>query len=165
MEVLENFGVQPVLLLAQVVNFVILLFVLKKFAYKPLMKILDERKHKIETSMKQAEEIQEQLEKTKTSQMEIISKAERESTKIIEEVKEASKKLQEETLVETNKKVEEVLSKNRETLKLEREKMVGEVKADMANLVAETTKKVLNRTLTSTDNEDLVKESLEDLKA
>ena len=165
MEVLENFGVQPVLLLAQIVNFVILLFLLKKFAYKPIMKVLDERKHKIETSVKQAQEIQKQLEETKASQKKIIAGAEEESTKIIEETKEAAKKLQEETLAETSKKVEEVLSKNKEALSLEREKMVSEVKESMANLVAETTKRVLNKTLTNTDNEDLVKKSLKDLES
>ncbi len=165
MEVLENFGVQPVLLLAQLVNFVILLFLLKKFAYKPIMKVLDERKHKIETSVKQAQEIQKQLEETKASQKNIIAGAEEESTKIIEETKEAAKKLQEETLAETSKKVEEVLLKNKEALSLEREKMVSEVKESMANLVAETTKRVLNKTLTNTDNEDLVKKSLKDLES
>ena len=165
MEVLENFGVQPVLLLAQLVNFVILLFLLKKFAYKPIMKVLDERKHKIETSVKQAQEIQKQLEETKASQKKIIAGAEEEYTKIIEEVKEAANRLQEETLAETNKKVEEVLSRNKEALSLEREKMVSEVKESMADLVAETTKRVLNKTLTNTDNEDLVKKSLKDLES
>jgi F-type H+-transporting ATPase subunit b len=165
MEILETFGVQPVLLLAQIVNFVILLFLLKKFAYQPIMKILDERKQKIETSVKQAEKIQNQLEETETRQKEIIYKAEKESSKIINEAKDAAKKLQEETMSETSKKVEEVLSKNKETLQLEREKMIGEVKTDMANLVSETTKKVLNKTLTSGDNEDLVKKSLKDLES
>ena len=163
MEVLKTFGVQPVLLLAQIVNFIILLLLLKKFAYKPIMKVLDERKYKIETSMRQAEEVEKKLAETEKKQTEIIGNAERESTKIIEEANSAAKKLQEDTLVGTNKKVEETLLKNQEVIKLEREKMVSEVKDDMITLVAEVTKKILGKTLSSKDREELVKKSLKDL--
>lgn len=165
MEVLDNFGVQPVLLLAQIVNFVILLFLLKKFAYKPIMKVLDERKYKIETGLKQAEEVEKKLAETEKKQKEIIGNAERESTKIIEEAKNAAKKLQDNTLLDTNKRVEETLQKNKEAIKLESEKMANEVKSDMANLVAEMTKKILGKTLSNKDGEDLVKKSLDDLKS
>ena len=165
MEILETFGVQPVLLFAQIVNFVILLLILKKFAYKPIMKVLDDRKHKIETSMKQAEEIEKKLAVTEKRQTEILGNAERESTKIIEEAKNAAQKIQESTLVETNKKVEETLVKNKAALKLEGKRMVSEVKANMVVLVTETTKKVLGKVLSSRDKEDLVKKSLEELKS
>lgn len=165
MEFLDDFGISPILLLAQIVNFTILLFILKRFLYKPIMKVLEERKHKIETSMNQANEIQRKLEETESSQREIIGKAESAASNIIEEAKEAARKLQEEIMLETNKKVEESITKNKEILKLEREKMVFEVKSDMANLVAETTKKVLGRTLSGKDNEELVKKSLENLKS
>ena len=165
MEVLETFGVQPILLLAQVVNFIILLFLLKKFAYKPIMKVLDERKHKIETSVRQSEEVVKKLAETESRQKEIIGRAEKESSRIIEETKLAAKKLQEETIANTNIKIEETIIRGKEAIKLEREKMVSEVKSDMADLVAETTKKILGKTLTAKDNEELVKKSLNELKS
>ena len=165
MEILETFGVKPILLLAQIVNFIILLFLLNKFAYKPIMKVLDDRKHKIETSMRQAEEVEKKLAETEASQKEIIGRAERESTKIIEEARAAAKKLQDETMVETSNKMEEALLKNKDSIKLEREKMVNEVKADMADLVADTTKKVLGKTLTSGNNRELVNDALNDLES
>jgi len=52
MEILKEFGIQPTLLLAQIVNFLIILFVLKKFFYKPIIKVLDARKKRIEVSLK-----------------------------------------------------------------------------------------------------------------
>ena len=165
MEVLETFGVQPILLLAQVVNFTILLLLLKKIAYKPIMKVLDERKHKIETSVRQSEEVVKKLAETESRQKEIIGRAEKESSRIIEETKSAAKKLQEETIANTNIKIEETIIRGKEAIKLEREKMVSEVKSDMADLVAETTKKILGKTLTSKDNEELVKKSLNELKS
>jgi len=157
MEVLETFGVQPILLLAQVVNFTILLLLLKKIAYKPIMKVLDERKHKIETSVRQSEEVVKKLAETESRQKEIIGRAEKESSRIIEETKLAAKKLQEETIANTNIKIEETIIRGKEAIKLERE--------NMADLVAETTKKILGKTLTSKDNEELVKKSLNELKS
>ena len=71
MEILKNFGIQPTLLLAQIVNFTIILFVLKKFFYKPITKVLEERKRRIEESLKNADEIEAKLQKTaeKTAQI------------------------------------------------------------------------------------------------
>ena len=61
MDILNQFGVQPILLAAQVVNFLILLFILKKFLYGPILKVLDSRKKTIEQSLKNAEEIERRL--------------------------------------------------------------------------------------------------------
>lgn len=163
MEILSTFGVQPVLLLAQIVNFIILLFLLKKFAYKPIMKVLDDRRVKIETGVRQAEEAEKKLAETEVRQKEIISKAEQESSRIIQETKYAVKKLQDETLVETSKKSEEMVIRNKEVLELEREKMISEVKQGMAELVAETTKKVVGKTLSQQENERLVNQSLKNI--
>ena len=61
MEFLKDFGVNPILLLAQIVNFTVLLILLKKFFYKPILKVLEERKHKIETSVTQTQKNQNKL--------------------------------------------------------------------------------------------------------
>lgn len=165
MEFLKDFGVNPILLLAQIVNFAVLLILLKKFFYKPILKVLEERKHKIETSVTQAEKIQNKLVETESRQNQIIGEAESQASKIIEEAKEASKKIQETVAAETNKKVEETLIKAKEAINFEKEKMVGQVKAEMATLVAETTKRVLGKTLTDKDNEEVVRASLKELES
>src|SRR3989344_7190785 len=113
MEFLKDFGVNPILLLAQIVNFTILLLLLKKFFYKPILKVLEERKHKIETAVLQAEEIQKKLEETQVQQEKLIGEAEAQASRIIEETREAAKNLQEKATSEANKKVEETLIKAR----------------------------------------------------
>src|SRR3989344_1448568 len=165
MEFLKDFGVNPILLLAQIVNFAVLLILLKKFFYKPILKVLEERKHKIEPSVTQAEKIQNKLVETESRQNQIIGEAESQASQIIKEVKEASKKIQETVAAETNKKVEETLIKAKEAINFEKEKMVGQVKAEMATLVAETTKRVLGKTLTDKDNEEVVRASLKELES
>ncbi|MBI2593944.1 F0F1 ATP synthase subunit B, partial [Candidatus Daviesbacteria bacterium] len=63
-KILSDFGVQPVLLLAQIVNFLVLLWILNKLLYKPVLKVLEERKAKIEKGLKNAEEIEKRLAQT-----------------------------------------------------------------------------------------------------
>ena len=72
MEFLKEFGIQPTLLIAQIVNFLIILFILKKFFYKPIIKLLDDRKKKIEESLKNAELIEERLKQTEEKSAQII---------------------------------------------------------------------------------------------
>ncbi len=161
---LKDFGINPILLLAQVVNFTILVLLLKKFFYKPILKILEERKTKIETSVKRAEEIEKKLAETQMRQEEIIGSAESQATKIIEEAKEAAKKLEEQMQEQAGRRVEETFIKAKADVLLEKQKMVSEVKSEMASLVAETTKMVLGKALTSKDNEEMIKKSMKELK-
>jgi len=77
MEIFNQFGINPLLLLAQVVNFAVLLFILKRFLYKPILKVLEERKKRIEESLKNAEEIEKRLVETAELEEEILAKSAR----------------------------------------------------------------------------------------
>src|SRR3989338_593740 len=66
MDFLSDFGVQPILLAAQAVNFLVLLFILNKFLYKPVLKTLDQRKQKVSQSLKAAHDIQLMVNKSNT---------------------------------------------------------------------------------------------------
>ena len=92
MDILNQFGISPVLLTAQVVNFLVLLFILKKLLYGPLLKVLAERRKKIEDSLKNAEEIELRLQETneKIDKMLSIYVPEIEMKKIDDLVKEFS---------------------------------------------------------------------------
>ena len=85
MEILNQFGVQPILLAAQVVNFFILLFLLKKFLYGPILKVLNERKKRIEDSLKNAEEIEKRLQETNEKIDQMLAKASKEGQEVIDE--------------------------------------------------------------------------------
>ena len=75
MEILNNFGFEPILFFAQIVNFLIIYLVLKKFLYKPLLKVLNDRKHKIEEGLKSAEESNRLLKETIDKEQEILKNA------------------------------------------------------------------------------------------
>ncbi len=99
MELLKNFGFDPVLFVAQVVNFLLIFFVLKRFLYKPILDMLKKRKETIEEGLEQAEEGRKLLEEVQVKEKEILKKARLEAEQIIKDAKieayEEAKKIEE----------------------------------------------------------------------
>ena len=94
-EIIKTFHIDWKLLVAQAVNFAIVVFALYKFAYKPLLKSMNERTAKIEQGLKNAELSQQELAKAETGRKEEIIKAKKEARKIIEEAMEQANENQE----------------------------------------------------------------------
>ena len=118
MEILKNFGFDPVMLVAQIVNFLIVFYLLKRFLYKPVLDMLKKRKDAIEEGVKQAEEARQTLEKTLEEERKILLKAREEAKKIVEdarlqakesalEIEEASKKQAEKIMLEAMQRIEQ----------------------------------------------------------
>lgn len=164
MEIFKDFGIQPILLLAQIINFVILLFLLKRFLYKPILKVLDERKKRIETSLKQAEEIQKKFVEANIEQEKILDTAKLQASRIIENAKEGAKILSEQLQEETNKEIESTLERAKSALQLEKQKMISEAKGKIVDIVVLVTEKVTAKTLQKAEKEKLVNNALSEIK-
>lgn len=164
MDFLKDFGVEPVLLLAQIVNFAILLFILKRFLYKPILKVLEERKNKIETSMKQSDQIQKKFEEMGVKQQEILDNARNESAQIIDEAKSEAKTLADQIQIEASNQAQLSLKRTQETLALERQKMVSEAKKEIVSVVTLATQKVLGKVMTKKDKDQIVTEALNEVE-
>ncbi len=135
MEILNQFGINPILLAAQVVNFFILLFILKKFLYKPILKVLEERRKKIAESLRNAEEIELKLRKTQEQSENIIADTLEESKKILDDTNKVAAQI----LEDTNKQAERILMKTTEDTKkfieFEKAQMMNQVKDHLSNIV------------------------------
>jgi len=164
MEILEDFGVEPILLLAQVVNFVILLYILKRFLYKPILKVLEERKKKIETSVKQSEEMQKRFDEITKKQTEILDKAKAESEQIIEGAKNEAKILADQIQLNATNAGNERIKRTQQTLEIEKQKMINEAKREIVDVVTSITEKVVQKNLTKGDKERLVRQVLTEIK-
>ncbi|MEK7186572.1 MAG: F0F1 ATP synthase subunit B [Patescibacteria group bacterium] len=105
MEIIKEFGVDPLLLTAQIVNFLIILFILKKFVFKPVLDILKKRENEIKDGLRAAQKGQEKLEEAEEKERGILKNAQIEAGKLIEDAKlqaiEVSKKIEEKTRKET----------------------------------------------------------------
>lgn len=160
MDFLKDFGVEPLLLLAQMVNFAILLFILKRFLYKPILKVLEERKNKIATSMKQSEQIQKKFEELDVKQQEILDNARNESAQIIDGAKSEAKTLANQIQIEASNQTQLSLKRAQETLALEKQKMISEAKREIVSVVTSATQKVIGKMMTKRDNDRLVTEAV-----
>ncbi len=164
MDILKNFGIEPILLLAQIVNFTVLLLLLKKFLYQPIIKLLEERKNKIAKTEKMAAEMEEKFAQLDLVQKEITDKAKKEAEAIIRQAKEEAHLLAEEIHKEAEKTAQAIHLKNQQLLKAERDKMMAEVKEYLVDLVIATSEKALSRTLSENEKKAFNKLVMEELK-
>jgi len=162
-KILAEFGVQPILLAAQVVNFLILLFLLKKFLYGPILKVLQKRKDVIAESLKNAREIEERLKKLELEEEKRILKASEESQKILKEASDLRVVLLEEAKKEAEGVARKIAQEEQGRQQMERDRMMQEIQENLAELVAKGLKIVAGKALSEKDKRELVDKSLKNI--
>ena len=164
-KILADFGVNPILLAAQIVNFLVVLFVLQKFLYKPVLKILDERKRRIEESLENAEKIQKELEETEVKRQQIIDEAIEEGKRVIAEATQQGAVLMQESQAKTREDMEAMMEQGMQMIAGEKEKMKIEVKAEVASMIQMSLEKVLGSALDSKSQQKLVEDAVKTIKS
>ncbi len=159
-KIFESFGINAQLLLAQVINFAVLLLVLYKFAYRPILRILDERREKIENSLKQAEAVEERTKKLEAEIAESRHKARKEADRVIAEAKSAGEKAKTEILFKASEEVTRMLEKAKTDTLNEKEAMLREVKDHIVKTSVVIVEKLLKDKLDPKTREALVLESI-----
>jgi F-type H+-transporting ATPase subunit b len=152
-ELAGNFGITWPTLIAQMVNFIIVAFVLYKFAVKPIAATLDERQQKIADGLQYAEEMKAQLAAAERERAEKIKQASIDAQKILAETRELSKEMIEQKTQEAAAQAEAIIRKASEATELERQKMLSEVRQEVARLVVATSSKVLSRDLSDAEKQ------------
>lgn len=158
-QVLKSFGVDWPKFITTTVNFIIVLAVLHRFAYKPLLALLDERRGRIEKSLKDAEKIKEELARTEASRKEILDKAYAQSQRLIDEAKVSAGKVEEKKIQEATAQAEDIVRKAHASAVQDREKQFIELKKQIGNLVVDTTSRVVGKVITPEDERRLQEET------
>ncbi len=148
MDALANIGVDWKLLLAQVVNFGILLFILKRYAYQPMLKMMDERTAKIERGLLDAEAAQVKLREMEEKERVILSEARAEAKKILAETDEAAKGRDALKMTETEERVKKLLADAEVKMNDDRAKMLAEAKGELAETVLLAVERILREKVT-----------------
>ncbi len=162
-KILEQFGIQPILLIAQIVNFVILLFILKKFLYGPILKVLETRRLKIAESLKNAEDIEKKLAQTEEDREKALEKAAKEAQRILDEAKSSATQVVADAHGKASQDIEDLMKKGQEQLKVERDKMQQEIRNELSNLVVLALEKVIGKTVTTKDQKELIERTIKGL--
>lgn len=159
-ELINTFHIDLKILIAQMVNFAIVLLVLYKFAYKPILKTMNDRTSKIEKGLKDAEEVGKKLQETEEKEKEVLANAKREAQAIIETAEKTAMKNKEELLAEAKKKSEEIVANTQKQLEEEKKKMISEVKAEVASLVVAATGKIIDEKLDSQKDKEMIEKAI-----
>ena len=164
-EIAETFGVSWWYLLCQIISFTLVAFLLQKLAYKPILKVLEERRTKIAEGLENAAKIKLQLADAQKTAADVIGKANAEAQKMIDEARAAAKAIGERESQAAIATAEQIITKAREATVIEREKAFSDLKREVARLVIDTTSKVTGKVLTADDQRRLSEEASRELAA
>ena len=161
----DTFGWDPRLFFSQVISFIIVALLLKRFAYKPILNVLQQRREQIAQAQLNAEKIKQQLAEAEQRHAEILAKANAEAQRMIDEARTSSGILAERKQQEAIAAAEEILAKAREASAIEHERTMAQLKRELGRLVVETTAKVSGKILTPDDQRRLQEEAARTLSA
>jgi F-type H+-transporting ATPase subunit b len=164
-ETLQTLGITWPKLIAQFVNFSIVLFVLWRFAYRPIFSMLEARRQKIAEGLANAEKIKAKLERTEAERKRVLAQAGDMANQMIEEARNAAARVRE---VETQKAVaaaEQIVARAHEAAAQDHARMLAELKSEVGQLVVQTTATVTGKVLTPDDQRRLAEETAKQLAA
>ena len=159
----STFGFNLWLFLSQVISFTIVALALKRFAYKPILAILEERRQRIAEGLLNAEKIKQQLAEAEQRYAEILANANTAAQKMIDDARDSAARLSERQQQEAIVAAEQIVAKAREASAIEHERTMTELKRELGRLVVDTTAKVTGKVLTSDDQRRLQEEATRQL--
>src|SRR5438105_8585809 len=155
----DTFGWNPWLFLSQVISFAIVAFLLRRFAYKPILAVLEDRRRRIEEGLINADKIKKELAEAEKRYQEIVAKGNIDAQKMIDEARESAAHLSERKQQEAITAAEQIIAKAREASAIEHERTMESLKRELGRLVVDTTAKVAGKVLTPEDQRRLQEEA------
>ncbi|MBI1982173.1 MAG: F0F1 ATP synthase subunit B [Candidatus Levybacteria bacterium] len=164
MELIKNFGLDPFLLGAQVVNFLIILYLLKRFLYKPILDLLKNRETVIKDGLQKAQEAVLLLEKTKEEEKRIIKNAQAEAKKLLENAKIHSLSLTAKLEESSKKQAERILLQAKAQIEQETRSAEERLMSNVSRVAMQFLQKSVSQLFDKKDQEEVMKKAIEQLK-
>ena len=161
---MEGLGINLPTLLAQIINFLILLGLLYLVAYKPIMRMFDERSRKIKESMEQTESIKEQAARAEEAAKKRIETAAKEGQEVIARAVRTGEEIRQKAQQEAKPEAEALIAKARVEIQRERNEAVAEMRKELADLTILAAEKVIEKELDKEAHRQLIDKVLEESK-
>ena len=129
------------------VTFIVLLILLYKVAWKPILSTIDKRENTIQDSLDSAKNAQEEAEKLLSKHQEMIKSAEQEAQNLIRENKDLAEKSKQEILAEARNTAQNFIEKAKADIEKEKEAALLSLRTEVADLVITATRKIIGETL------------------
>ena len=159
----EQIEVFSSLIFWSLISFAILFFLLKRFAFPPILEVLEERENKIRSEIGDAEKLRQEAEQLKVDLGKELKNAHEKAQTIIQMAGDESKKLQEKSIQETQSKVRQMQNDAEQEIQITRNKLLNEIRSYTATLTMASTEKVLRRSLSDDDKKRLIDESIDEV--
>ncbi len=163
-DLIKTFQIDWKLLIAQMINFTIVVLVLGIFAVKPLIKIMKEREEKISGGIKHAEEMQEKIKEIAKLKEEEIKQGRRDAQALIAQAEKAGEELRQEKIQKTITEIEKMAQEARGRIREERDEMIKDVKNELGGLIATALNKVTGQAIAEKTHGQLIDDVIKDLE-
>ena len=150
----------PGLYIWSIVIFLVLAFLLMKFAWKPLLALLEKREDNIRQSLLDAEKARDELVNVKEDTEKLLNEARTESQAIVAAGKKNAERMKDEIIDKAQSKSDALIVEAKKQIDIEKDRAIADVKAEVVNLSLEVAEKLIKKNLTKEDNLKLINESL-----
>jgi F-type H+-transporting ATPase subunit b len=144
---MESLGVNGFAILLHAINFLVLLFLLQRFLYKPVMTMLDQRAATIRESVEAAERARQESARADQERLEALREARRQAEEIVTRAQQEADRIRSERLAQTQEEAQRIIARAQEEATAERQQAMQELRAQVADLAVLAAGRVINRNL------------------
>mgnify|MGYP006101502765 FL=1 len=155
----------PGLFVWTILTFLLLVFVLAKFAWKPLLKMLQDREDMVRSSIEDAEKAKSELERLNEESEAIMAKARSEAQSILADGKAAAEKVKDDIIAKSKEQANKIREDAGNQIQVEKDKAISEIKKEVVNLTLSVAEKLIQKNLSDADNKSLIEESLKKVQS
>lgn len=163
-DLISAFGLDYRVMIANIINFTILMLILYKIGYKPILKFVQDRTSKIESGLANAKAAAKHLEQAKAEQEAILVEARKEAQQVLANANDQAKKQADAFVEKSRNEAQAVVDKAKKDIRTEHEKMIQEAKSELSGLVLLASEKLLQEKLDEAGDKQFVEKVLADIK-
>jgi len=156
-------NVDPGTIIWTIITFLILLVILRKVAWNPILAMIDERESTIRESLEEAEQARSDAKKTMSEYEEQLAEARKEAHRIIGEGKSAAEKIKDDIVTEARQQKQSMIEAARTQIDAERKKAIQELRDSVATIAVSAASRIIGRQLDAQTHQDIIERSLQDL--
>ena len=164
MEALTKLGINPLLLIAQIVNFLILLWILNRFLYKPILKLFKDRSSKIEDGIKTAENLKKQAAEAEERHRQYLEEAKKEAHRIIEQATKLGDEEKKKIIEMANEEARKIVDKTMQEINAEKQNIMAEIKKEVGEMVVTLSASMIKKKLDEKSQRTLIEEAIKEVE-
>ncbi len=157
---MEALGIDVKLIVVQVVNFAILLFVLKRFLYKPILNMLEKRRQEVEDSVKLKNDLEERIKGIDVEKEQVMHQIRKEADAVIEEARQKGDRVATQIEHTAREKADAILAKGEEGVRLREQEMRESLKHEVARIAVDVAERVVGKAMNPESQKEITSESV-----